>query len=43
MTYSKPEVIVLGEAARLVLGQRVSGSELPQGDSFQGTDCELDE
>jgi hypothetical protein len=45
MTYSKPEVVVLGEADRIILGSRVSGAEIvPPQDFKQGpADCEFDD
>lgn len=43
MTYSKPEVAVLGEAAGLIQGSRIVGQE-PKHDNLQGpADCEFDD
>jgi hypothetical protein len=43
MTYNKPEVAVLGEAAVLIQGQRIVGTE-PKNDGLQGpADCEFDD
>jgi len=43
MNYSKPDVVVLGNAADVIKGSRVIGSE-PANDGLQGTtDCELDD
>jgi hypothetical protein len=47
MTYSKPEVVVLGEAAGLILGggsRTIQQNELPQNDSVKApADCEFDD
>ena len=45
MTYSKPEVAVLGEAAGLIQGTRIQGqNELPQNDfKHVVSDCEFDD
>jgi hypothetical protein len=42
MTYSKPEVAVLGEAASLIQGSK-AGSGDPGGLPIGVTDCELDD
>ena len=42
MTYSKPKIVVLGDAEYLVKGARISGSEV--GDGLKDApDCELDD
>jgi hypothetical protein len=43
MSYSKPEVVVLGEAAVLVQGTRTQGSEVPIDGLKNPSDCEFDD
>ena len=45
MTYSKPEIAVLGDASVLVQGVRISGLETTQPQDFKKApaDCEFDD
>jgi len=42
MTYSKPRVAVLGEAADLIRGRKITGFE-PNGKPELPADCEFDD
>ncbi len=42
MTYSKPEVEILGSATLVIQGRK-TGSKPDSGDPFPATDCELDD
>lgn len=43
MTYSKPEVAVLGEAAVLIEGSRIGSAEQPDLKPKFVSDCEFDD